>query len=447
MGSAQSSSVEDEKSSVHSAATSSIQSDIKNRQNIDECIKKCEGRIAAASTLVPILDDSILPAQAVNHMIKNLVDKVVHIKQVAEDYDRTHPGAPALSFVEGRPSLKTTTEEFSKALSSLQKQISSLTLAISHQHDEARKTLQSGPAMVRRLRESRAAIEDSMKASYEIVHPIHRSPVELIKHIFSLVIHDEFEEARNTLATRYHLPMLTATVTLSMVCSRWKAIIDASSAHRQFVTLVDSGGPFPFKQSESRSDISVLARGSRLPMLSALAKRSNITELIIDCGEITALQRALHSLPTLTRLLISYTGENNPSVRINLPSNLSLLHTLSCYGIFPEIPDHLLTSLQTLALAKFDHYPKCSRIFWVFLRRTPNLKRLILLETEINGISGAPHKSIEFIATNKPFRAGARKSKKFPQLSTFKTYTGTSLKAMVADATFAHIMNDLQVSL
>ena len=440
------SSVEDEKRAVHGAATSSIESDIKSGRRVDECIKKCESQITAASTLVPILDDAMLPVQAVNHMIESLMIQVTSIKQVAEDYERSHPGAPALSFVEGQQSLKITAEEFTEALSGLQKKVSSFTLALSHQHDEARKTLESGPATVKRLRDSRSIIQDSMKASYELLHPIHRLPIELTKVIFSLLVHHEFEEARNTLATRSYLPMLGATVTLSMVCSRWKATIDASPELRQFVTVVNSGKPFPFKKSESLRDISVLARGSRFPMLSALAERSNVKELIVECSEITELQRALHSLPALTRLLISYSGERSPSIRITLPSNLSHLHTLGCYGIFPEIPDHLLISLQTFSLAKFDHYPHSSTNFWQFLRQTPNLKKLVILETEVDGVPLVLHKSIEVITTNQLFQAGGCTSK-FPRLSSFTTYIGTSLEAMIGDSKFTHVMNDLQVSL
>jgi hypothetical protein len=445
MGSAQSS-VGEEERAVHRAARSSIESDIKNRQNIDECVKKWESRIAAASTLVPILDNSTLPVQAVNHVVENLMEKVLSIKQAAEDYERTHPGGPALSFVEGQPSLKITTEGFNNALSSLQKQISSFSLALSHQHDEARKTLETGPAMVRRLRDSRAAIEDSMKASYELLHPVHRFPIELIKNIFSLLVHDEFDEARKTLATQHRLPTLTATKTLYMVCSRWKAIIDASPELWQFVALVDSGSTFFIKKSESHRDISVLARGSQFPKLSGLTERFNIKELIVDCGEITALQPAIHSLPTLTRLLISYTGAESPSVRINLPSNLPHLHTLSCYRIFPEIPDHLLISLRTLSLAKFDHYPCSSTIFWQFLRQAPLLMKLVILETEIKGVPVALHNSIESITTNKPFKAGALKAR-FPRLASLKAYTDIPLRSMVTDAKYAHVMNDLQVSI
>ncbi len=445
MGSAQSS-VEDEKRAVHGAATSSITSDIKSLRRVDECIKKCESQAAAASTLVPMLDNATLPAQAINDTIKNLMNQAMNIKQVTEDYERSHPGAPALSFVEGRQSLKITAEGFTKALSSLQKQLSSLTLALSQQHDEARKTLESGPATVKRLRDSRSIIEGSIKASYELLHPIHRLPIELTKVIFSRLVHDEFEEAKTTLVTLSHLPMLTTTVTLSTVCSRWKAIIDASPELWRFVTLVDSGNPFPFKKSESLRDVTVLARGSRLPVLSRLAERSNIKELIVECSEIIELQRALPSLPTLTRLLISYTGETSPSVRITLPSNLSHLHTLGCYRIFPEIPDHLLISLQTFSLAKFDHYPRSSTILWQFLHQTPNLRKLVVLETKVSGMPLVPHKSIKFIITNEPFGAGALKSK-FPRLSTIKTYTETPLEAMIADGRFARVMNDLQISL
>lgn len=446
MGSAQSSSAEDEKRAVHNAATRSIESDIKSLREINECIKKCETQTAAASTLVPMLDNYILPVQAVNDLIERLMEQVVITKQVTEDYERSHPGAPALSFVEGQKSLKITAEGFTEALSSFQKQFSSLNLALSQQHDQARKTLESGPARVRRLRDSRAIIENSMKASYEILHPIHRLPIELTKDIFLLVVHDEFVEAKHTLATRSQLPILTAPVTLSMVCSRWKTIIAGFPELWQFVTLADGSNPCPFKKSESHRGISVLARGSRFPILSELAERSNIKELIVECGEITELQRALRSLPTLTRLLISYTGERSPSVRITLPSNLPHLHTLGCYGIFPEILYHHLISLQTLSLAKFDHYPHSSTILWQFLRKTPNLRTLVILETKVNKLPLEPHKSIEFITTNQPFGTGALKSR-FPRLATFKTYTGTSLEAMIADARFVHVMNDLQISL
>lgn len=456
MGSAQSSarpsaqpsaqsSVEDEKRAVHGAATSSIDSDIKSGRRVDECIKKCESQIAAASVLAPILDDALLPAQAVNHMIESLVIQVTSIQQITEGYELSRPGAPAISFVEGQQSLKITAEGFNKALSSLQKKLSSFNLALSQQRDEARKTLESGPATVRRLRESRAIIQDSMTASYELLHPIHRLPIELTKVIFSLLVHREFEEARNTLATRSYLPMIRATVTLSMVCSRWKATIDASPELRQFVTVVNSGKPFPFKKSESLRDISVLARASRFSVLGSLAERSNIKELIVECSQITELQRALHSLPSLTRLLISYSGGKSPSVRITIPSNLSLLHTLGCYRIFPEIPNHPLISLQTFSLARFDHYPNSSTIFWQFLRQTPNLEKLVILETKVDGLPLAIHSSIKCITTNQPFRAGGRKSK-FPGLSSLTTYTGTSLEAMIGDSRFAHVMNGLQVS-
>lgn len=442
--------VQDAALAMYDAEIAFIRSSIRSRRQVEGCIEKCQRQVAAAPRLEPTLKVATkfatTLARAVNDNTKDLKDAALNIKQFTEDYERTHPGVPAPSFVEEGPSLRDTAEELIETLSTFQEKFSSLTAVLSRHHEGAREALQSGPVIVEQLQESQREIKDSIRASYEVLHPIHRLPVELIKDIFLRLVHSEFEEAKNTLSTRYRLPFLTAPITLSMVCSQWKAVIDASPELWQFVTLVDSGNPFPFKKSETHRCISVLARGIRLPNLGELAQRCNIRELIVECRRITALQEALGSLPTLTRLLICYTGPKNPSIRITVPSDLSCLRTLACYRVFPDIPDYLLLSLQTLALAKFDHYQDSSTSFWQFLSRAPKLRKLIVLETEVTGDPVTSHKWIESITTNRPFRAAAIISS-FPRLSSFITHNGTSIEAMIVDTQFADVMYDIQISL
>jgi hypothetical protein len=219
------------------------------------------------------------------------------------------------------------------------------------------------PAMPdhKRLQNILNATVAAIKAKYELVHPIHRLPRELLTRIFALVVSEEYAAAASLITSGKEVRPLVSPTCLSLVCYHWRDIAYAQNhygigslsqpSHLRrhsvpqnvekpaFVLAVEGNG------SPHGDEGSLIARH-----IQSLASRTSICELTYSGGAFESVQECVAMLPHLKRLSLTYAKSKSDPIVITLPGTLDELTYLSCTHAYPSFTS-TLAALETLAIS------------------------------------------------------------------------------------------------
>jgi hypothetical protein len=334
----------------------SLKSDVEYLRHLRKRLWDHEHRVSQAVQAIPALEreiqeieDSRKVSSAALATLLSALERVSALATIGPENHFVQSHIPAHTT---RSSTSYTLAEFIVYFSTIPEKRDVLRKSL----ESARGVLHSRDADQKRLRKFINNTGEAINDKYELVHPIHRLPRTLLTRIFGLVGSEEYQSIKFKIMHGRHVSPHLSPTRLSLVCSRWRDIADATDPLWNQIFVTGQSPPTPFRTPRAKKPASVLAvdgndspqgnEGSLLTRhIESVAARMSIRELIYSGSAVESVLGCIVILPHLRRLSLTYIKFRSDSIIITLPGTLDNLTYLSCVGAYPSFTSTLSTLL------------------------------------------------------------------------------------------------------
>ena len=369
----------------------SIKSDIEYLKHLRKRLWDVENRVSQAVEAIPVLEKEILEVEesrkvssAALATLLSTSERVSALTAVGtqNQFVQSHLPPPT-----SRSTTSTTLSELIAYNSAIPERLESLRKSL----ETARSVVHSGDDNHKRLRHILNTTTAAIKAKYEIIHPIHQLPRELLTRIFTLVVSEEYAAAALGITSGKEVHPLVFPTSLSLVCYHWRDIAYSAESLWNRVLVTTHSPPAPFRATRITKPAFVLvlegndslhADGAGLIArhIASLASRTSICELTYRGSAFESVRECVGVLSHLKRLSLTYARSKSHPIVIPLPGTLEQLTYLSCTHAYPSFIS-TLAALETLAISVRSGGAEKPPPLDGLLARAPNLKTLLLSRT------------------------------------------------------------------
>lgn len=369
----------------------SIRSDVEYLKHLRKRLWDVEHRISQAVEAIPALEKEILEVEesrkvssAALTTLLSTSERVSALTAVGtrNQFVKSHLPPSTSSFT-----TSSTLAELITYHSAIPEKLDGLRKSL----ETARSVVHSGDDNHKRLRHVLYTTIAAIKAKYEIVHPIHRLPRELLTRIFTLVVSEEYAAAALGITSGKEVHPLVSPTSLSLVCYHWRDIAYSAESLWNRVLVTAHSPPAPFRATKITKPAFVLALegndslhadggGLIARHMASLASRTSICELTYRGSAFESVRECVGVLPHLKRLSLTYARSKSHPIVILLPGTLEQLTYLSCTHAYPSFIS-TLAALETLAISVRSGGAEKPPPLDGLLARAPNLKTLLLSRT------------------------------------------------------------------
>ena len=365
----------------------SIKSDVEYLKHLRKRLWDVEHRISQAVEAIPVLEKEILEVEQ-SHKVSSAAlttllstsERVSALAAVGSrnQFVQSHLAPPTSS-----STTSTTLAELITYHSAIPAKLDSLRKSLG----TARKVVYTGDGDHKRLRHILNTTVAAIMAKYEIVHPIHRLPRELLTRIFALVVSEEYAAAAFGVTSGKEVHPLVSTTHLSLVCYNWRDVAYSAESLWNRTLITAHSPPAPFRTTDAEKPVFVLAldengspRGDGGSVIArhiaSLASRTSICELTYSGSAFESVRECVGMLIHLKRLSLTYARSKSDPIVITLPGTLNELTYLSCTHAYPFFIS-TLAALETLAISVRSGEVEKPPLDCL-LAKAPNLKTLLL---------------------------------------------------------------------
>ena len=366
----------------------SIKSDVEYLKHLRKRLWDVEHRISQAVEAIPVLEKEILEVEE-SHKVSSAA--LTTLLSTSERVSALAAVGSRNEFVQSHLAPPTSTSTTSTTLAELITYHS----AIPGRLDSLRKSLGTARNVVytgdgdhKRLRHILNTTVAAIMAKYEIVHPIHRLPRELLTRIFALVVSEEYAAAAFGVTSGKEVHPLVSTTHLSLVCYHWRDVAYSAESLWNRTLVTAHSPPAPFRTTDAEKPAFVLAldengspRGDGGSVIArhiaSLASRTSICELTYSGSAFESVRECVGMLIHLKRLSLTYARSKSDPIVITLPGTLDELTYLSCTHAYPSSIS-TLAALETLAISVRSGGVEKPPPLDYLLAKAPNLKTLLL---------------------------------------------------------------------